>query len=122
VVGFFAGSRQEIHMFTAEQRDHVRQRVLALAQSDPRVTAGALTGSMVFGGGDRWSDLDVAFGIAEGITPEAVLEDWTAVLAREWGVLDHFDRLCCKNSQRNTIARRFPVLVGLRLPLQRGRR
>ena len=78
-------------MFTAEQRDHVRQRVLALAQSDLRVTAGALTGSMAFGGGDRWSDIDVAFGIAEGITPETVLEDWTAVFAREWGLLDHFD-------------------------------
>ena len=78
-------------MFTAEQRDHVRQRFLELAQSDPRVIAGALTGSMAFGSGDEWSDIDVAFGVAEGITPEAVLDDWTHVLAREWGVLDHFD-------------------------------
>ncbi len=78
-------------MFTAEQRDQVRQRVLAVAQSDPRVTAGALTGSMTFGGGDRWSDIDVAFGLAAGSTPEAVLNDWTAVFAREWGLLDHFD-------------------------------
>src|SRR6266567_2022308 len=89
--GCVAGSRQEIHMFTAEQREQVRQRVLEVAQSDPRVIAGALTGSMAFGGGDRWSDIDVAFGIAEGITPEAVLEDWTQVVAREWGVLHHFD-------------------------------
>jgi predicted nucleotidyltransferase len=78
-------------MFTAEQRDHVRQRILEVAQADPRVTAAALTGSMAFGGGDRWSDIDVAFGITEGVTPEAVLDDWTAVLAREWGVLDYFD-------------------------------
>src|SRR2546421_229821 len=40
-----AGRRKEFTMFTAEQRDHVRQRVLALAQSDPRAIAGALTGS-----------------------------------------------------------------------------
>jgi hypothetical protein len=78
-------------MFTAEQRDHVRQRILELAQSDPRVIAGALTGSMAFGGGDEWSDIDVAFGITPGVTPQAVLDDWTHVLAREWGVLDHFD-------------------------------
>jgi hypothetical protein len=78
-------------MFTAEQRDYVRQRVLALAQSDPRIIAGALTGSMAFGGGDRWSDIDVAFGLAEGITPEAVLDDWTHKLEREWGVIHHFD-------------------------------
>ncbi len=78
-------------MFTAEQRDQVRQRVLALAQSDPRVIAGAFTGSLAFGNGDEWSDIDVAFGIAEGIPPEAILEDWTQVLVREWGVLHHFD-------------------------------
>src|SRR5438067_6528284 len=91
MVGCFAGRRKEIRMFTAEQRDHVRQRILALAQSDPRGTAGALTGSMALGGGDRWSDIDVAFGIIDGITPEAVLADWTQVLEREYGVLDHFD-------------------------------
>jgi hypothetical protein len=78
-------------MFTAEQREHVRQRILELARSDLRVTAGALTGSLALGGGDRWSDIDVAFGIAAGIAPEAVLDDWTAVFAREWGVLDQFD-------------------------------
>jgi hypothetical protein len=61
-----------MNWFTAEQRDNVRQRDLALAQSDPRVTAGAFTGSMAFGSVDRWSDIDVAFGIAVGIAPEAV--------------------------------------------------
>src|SRR6266567_5576100 len=91
MVGCVAGRRKELIMFTAKQRDHVRQRVLALARSDLRVTAGALTGSLALGGGDRWSDIDVAFGIAAGITPEAVLDDWTAVFAREWGVLDQFD-------------------------------
>jgi len=78
-------------MFTVEQREHVRKRFLELAQSDPSVTAGALTGSMAFGSGDQWSDIDVAFGIAEGITPEAVLDDWTHIFEQEWGLLDHFD-------------------------------
>jgi hypothetical protein len=91
MVGCFAGRRKEITMFTAQQRNQVRQRILALAQSDPRVSAGALTGSMAFEGGDSWSDIDVAFGIASGSTPQAVLDDWTAVLAREVGVLHQFD-------------------------------
>src|SRR5215472_6436672 len=78
-------------MFTVEHRDHVHQRVLELARADPRVTAGALTGSMAFGSGDKWSDIDVAFGITGGIAPEAVLHDWTQVLEREFSVLDHFD-------------------------------
>jgi predicted nucleotidyltransferase len=78
-------------MFTAEYRDQVRHRLLELARADPRVTAGALTGSTAFGGGDGWSDIDVAFGIDDGITPEAVLDDWMRVLDRELGVVDHFD-------------------------------
>lgn len=78
-------------MFTVEQRDHVRARVLELARTDPRVTAGALTGSTAVGAEDEWSDIDVAFGIADGISPEAVLDDWTGVLGREFGALDHFD-------------------------------
>jgi len=78
-------------MFTAEQRDQVRQRVLALAQSDPRVRAGALTGSTAVGAGDDWSDIDVAFGIANGITLDSVLHDWTEVLDQEFSVLHHFD-------------------------------
>lgn len=78
-------------MFNAEYRDQVRHRVLELARADPRVTAGALTGSMALGGEDGWSDIDVAFGIASGITPEAVLDDWMRVLDRELGIVDHFD-------------------------------
>ncbi|HYO48376.1 MAG TPA: hypothetical protein VEW94_00885 [Chloroflexia bacterium] len=78
-------------MFTTEQRDYVRDRVLDLARRDPRVTAGALTGSTAVGAEDEWSDVDVAFGIADGITPEAVLDDWTEVLSRELGALHHWD-------------------------------
>jgi hypothetical protein len=78
-------------MFTAEHRDHVRQRVLELAKADPRVRAGALTGSMAVGAGDDWSDIDVAFGIANGITLDSVLNDWTEVLDQEFSVLHHFD-------------------------------
>ena len=78
-------------MFTVEVRDSVRQRVLELARADPRVTAGALTGSMAFEAGDTWSDIDVAFGIGNGIELEAVLDDWTQMLNQEFAVLAHFD-------------------------------
>src|SRR5579885_1636963 len=78
-------------MFTTEIREQVRQRVLELGRTDPRVTAGAFTGSMAFEAGDNWSDIDVAFGVSDGIAPRAVLDDWTQVLKRELEVLDHFD-------------------------------
>jgi hypothetical protein len=78
-------------MFTTNQRDAVRERVLAIARSDPRVTAGALTGSTAVGAEDQWSDIDVAFGIADGNSLGAVLDDWTAIFRREFGALHHWD-------------------------------
>ncbi len=78
-------------MFTVEQRDRVCKRVLDLAMTDPRVTAGALTGSGAVGAEDKWSNIDLAFGVTDSINPEAVLHDWTEVLDREFGALDHFD-------------------------------
>lgn len=79
------------HMFTTEFRDAVRHRVLELARADPRVTGGALTGSTALGLGDKWSDVDFAFGIAAGNRLEAVLDDWTHMLDQEFGVINHFD-------------------------------
>jgi hypothetical protein len=78
-------------MFTPQQRDHVRERVLELARSDTRITAAAETGSAAVGAADRWSDVDLAFGVAGGIDPRAVLADWTAVVLRELGGLHHWD-------------------------------
>jgi hypothetical protein len=91
MVVFFEVRRQEFTMFTTEQRDQVRHRVLELARADHRVTGGAFTGSMAFESGDRWSDIDVAFGITDSISLETVLQDWTQVLDREFSVIDHFD-------------------------------
>ena len=78
-------------MFTAKQREHVRNYVLEMAQTDPRVTGGALIGSTAVGAGDNWSDIDITFGIATGNAIETVIDDWTQILEREFGVLDHFD-------------------------------
>ena len=99
-------------MFTAEHRDHVRHRILELARTDPRVTAGALTGSTAFGAGDDWSDIDVAFGIADGITSEDVLHDWTQVLDRE----SAHERLKARNTTVGQVKdkiRRFGNLFNL---------
>ncbi|HEU0025940.1 MAG TPA: hypothetical protein VFQ25_02395 [Ktedonobacterales bacterium] len=78
-------------MFTAEQRDQARERILAMARADSRVTAGALIGSMAAGAEDEWSDIDLTFAVADDASPDDTLRDWTAILDREFGVLDHFD-------------------------------
>ena len=72
-------------MFTVSQRDDVRDRVLRLADADPRVVAGAVVGSLALGEGDRRSDLDLTFAVADGVPLEDVLDDWTAVMAELGG-------------------------------------
>ncbi|HET7419612.1 MAG TPA: nucleotidyltransferase domain-containing protein, partial [Candidatus Dormibacteraeota bacterium] len=64
-------------MFTVEQRDALRDRVLAMAREERRVVAGAAVGSLALGGGDRYSDLDLTFGVADGVPVLDVLDDWT---------------------------------------------
>ena len=78
-------------MFTIEQRDHLRDYIINLAQNDPRVTAGALTGSTSVGIGDERSDIDIAFGVIEDTSLEAILDDWMEALDREFGVLHYWD-------------------------------
>ena len=72
-------------MFTADERDQVRDRIIEMAKRDPRVTAGALIGSTAAGLGDRWSDIDITFGIEDGTSLQAVLDDWTAQFNSELG-------------------------------------
>src|SRR5258708_4982687 len=72
-------------MFSVEGRARVRDRVLELAAADPAVTGAAVTGSYVADGGDRWSDIDLAFGIHGPLS--GALERADVVRARDQGSL-----------------------------------
>lgn len=78
-------------MFSVEERDRVRDRTLSLAASDPRVVAGAVVGSLALHDGDRWSDLDLTFAVADGVPPLDVLRDWTRTLVAEFNAVQLFD-------------------------------
>jgi hypothetical protein len=70
-------------MFTVEQRDALRDRVLRLGEQDDRVVAGAIVGSLAVDGADRFSDLDLTFGVADQAGVADVLDDWTRMLVDE---------------------------------------
>ena len=76
-------------MFTVEQRDALRRRVLGIAEADERVIAGALVGSLAVDGADRFSDLDLTFGVAAPVAD--VLDDWTRTLVDELGAVQLVD-------------------------------
>jgi hypothetical protein len=70
-------------MFTVEQRDVLRERVVALADDDERVVAGALVGSLAVDAGDRYSDVDLTFAVADDAEVAVVLDDWARTLIEE---------------------------------------
>ena len=78
-------------MFTVKERNRVRDRLLEIGRADRRLVAGALIGASAAGGGDRWSDLDLTFGLADDATLADVLADWTTRLQREFNAVHLFD-------------------------------
>jgi hypothetical protein len=78
-------------MFTVEQRNGVRERLLELASADARVVAGAAVGGSIAGASDRWSDLDLTFGVANDVSITEVIADWTEAVAREFDGVHLFD-------------------------------
>jgi hypothetical protein len=78
-------------VFTIEQRDALRERVLTLAEQDGRVVAGAAVGSLAVDGGDRFSDLDLTFAVADDVSVADVLEDWSRTLGDEMAAVHLVD-------------------------------
>jgi hypothetical protein len=78
-------------MFTIQYRNQVYDHVLNLAHLDQRVVAGAVVGSLALSDGDRWSDLDLTFSVADGISIKGVLEDWSCKLIEAFDAVFLFD-------------------------------
>jgi hypothetical protein len=78
-------------MFSIKDRDLVRDHVLQLSASDARVVAGAIVGSLALGDGDRWSDLDLTFAVADDFSIFDVLEDWTRDIVKQFDAAHLFD-------------------------------
>jgi len=69
----------------------VRDDLIAAAHADERITGVALTGSASLGREDRWSDIDLAFGVREASEMESVIADWTARMYAQHIALHHVD-------------------------------
>ena len=80
-------------MFNVEQRTRLRSEILDFAARDRRISGAAITGSGSAGLEDRWSDIDLAFGVADGTELPGVLDDWTARMYERYQALDHLDVL-----------------------------
>jgi len=78
-------------MFTPENRDRVRSELLEYAAKDNRISAAAITGSATTNHEDRWSDVDLAFGVVDDAQLVNVLSDCTAHVYDKHSAVHHFD-------------------------------
>ncbi|MGO9198455.1 MAG: hypothetical protein ACLQK4_15165 [Acidimicrobiales bacterium] len=78
-------------MFSTDQREALRDRLLDRAGGDPRISGAAITGSAAAGAEDRWSDIDLFLGVADGCATREVMEEWSAFIYEDLRALHHFD-------------------------------
>lgn len=78
-------------VFTPQQRERIREELIAAAKADSRVAGAAHLGSAALGLQDRWSDIDLALALAPGADLNEVLADWTNRLHRDHAAVAHYD-------------------------------
>lgn len=78
-------------MYTPHEREALRAELIALSREDPRITGGALTGSASVGREDRYSDIDLAFGVRTPADVLAVLDDRTSWMRQRHDLVDYLD-------------------------------
>jgi len=78
-------------VFTERARADLRDELIAAAQADERITAAALVGSAVRGAEDAWSDIDLMFRLADGLSPADVANDWSVRMRADHGAVAQTD-------------------------------
>ena len=78
-------------VFSGEDRERLRDQLIAAAQADARISAAALLGSSAIGPEDKWSDIDFAVCVDEDPNRKAVIVQWTDRMYAEHGAVHHLD-------------------------------
>lgn len=78
-------------MFSIPEREALRDRLIAAARDDDRITAAAVVGSGAIDRDDAWSDIDLALRLADGLEPDDVAAEWTARIYESARAVDHVD-------------------------------
>ena len=78
-------------MFSVDDRAALRDALIDAARRDARITGVALTGSSSTGAEDRWSDIDLAFGVATGANRAALIAEFTERMYGEHHAVHHTD-------------------------------
>ncbi len=78
-------------MFSAEDRERLRDELVSGARADVRISAAALLGSSALDREDRWSDIDIALCLASDADRTPAIADWTDRMYSEHAAVHHLD-------------------------------
>jgi len=78
-------------VFSAEDREWLRDELVSGARADVRLSAAALLGSSALGREDRWSDIDIALCLACDADRTLAIADWTDRMYSEHAAVHHMD-------------------------------
>jgi len=84
-------TRDDARLFTPDERVALRDALIDAARRDARISGVALTGSGALDAEDRWSDVDLAFGVAAGTDRAALITEWTDRMYRAHEAVHHMD-------------------------------
>lgn len=78
-------------MYSKEERDEIQNSIIALAQKDNRIKDCAIVGSESIGKHDKWSDIDLTFGIDDETEISQILSEWNAIMFANFNANVLFD-------------------------------
>ncbi|MBA3986398.1 MAG: nucleotidyltransferase domain-containing protein [Flavobacteriales bacterium] len=78
-------------MFTIQSRDEVREKIISKAKTDRRIVSAAVIGSYAQDTVDRWSDIDLTFGVDEAFSTSSLINSWTDYVLKEFSGIVLFD-------------------------------
>lgn len=77
-------------MFTPEERERTTKNVSGLLESDDRIDAVLVVGSLASMTADRWSDIDLVAVVSDDAEHAAVADEWVRRMYDQVPVLHHF--------------------------------
>jgi hypothetical protein len=80
-----------VGIFAPEERERLREELVAAARQDANLCGAAHTGSAAGSILDRWSDIDLALGLKATASYDQVIAEWTERLYQHYGTVAHVD-------------------------------
>lgn len=78
-------------MYSIQDRNYVQNLIIELSKNDTRITDCAIVGSESVGENDKFSDIDLTFGVKNDINISQILNEWNDLMSERFDANVLFD-------------------------------